>query len=78
MENLVFAGMLALIYTVTMVVLPCILLLVLANILYRLTRGRFFRWLSWRTMLPLCLLLAVGRGLFFEGLMTRPVFLITH
>lgn len=78
MENILFAGMLALIYTITMVVLPYLLILLLANIMYRLMAGRFFRWLSWRTMLPLCLLFASGWGLFFYGLMTRPVFLITH
>jgi len=78
MDDLFFAGMLALVYTVTMVVLPYIMILVLANITYRLMAGRFFRWLSWRTMLAFLILFAGGWGLFFYGLMTRPVFLITH
>lgn len=78
MENLLFVGALALVYTVVAVIGPYILLLVLANIIYRLVAGRFFRWLSWRTVLPLFVLFAGIWAIFFYGLMTQPVFLITH
>lgn len=78
MENLLFAGMLALIYTIAMLICPCILILVIANFIYRLAAGRYFRWVSWRTMLPLGVLLAGGWGIFFHALLTRPVFLIIH
>jgi hypothetical protein len=78
MENLLFAGTLALIYTVAVVVGPYILVLLLANLLCRLLAGKHFRWLSWRTLLPLLVLLAGCWGILFYGLLTRPVFLITH
>ena len=60
MENYLFAGMLALIYTVAMLLCPYVVVLVLANFTYRLAAGRYFRWLSWRTMLPFLVLLAGG------------------
>jgi hypothetical protein len=78
MENYLFAGMLALIYTVAMLVCPYVVVLVLANFTYRLTAGRYFRWLSWRTLAPLCALLVGGWSFFFYALLTSPVFLITH
>lgn len=78
MENLLFAGFLALIYTAAMIVLPYIALIVIANLIYLLSVGRYFRWVSWRTMTPLCVLFAGGWGMFFHALLTRPVFLITH
>jgi hypothetical protein len=77
-ENLLFAGMLALIYTIAMLICPYILILVAANLMYRLAAGRYFRWLSWRTIAPLCALLVGGWGIFFYALLTEPVFLITH
>ena len=78
MENLLFVGWLAIIYTFTMLICPYVILIVLANLSYRLAAGRYFRWLSWRTMLPLCALLVGGLSFFFYAIYTGPVFLITH
>ena len=78
MENFLFVGLLAVIYTVTMLICPYVVLIVLANLSYRLAAGRYFRWLSWRTMLPLGALLVGGLGFFFYAIYTGPSFLITH
>jgi hypothetical protein len=46
MENILFAGLLAVIYTITMLICPYVILIVLANLSYRLAAGGYFRWLS--------------------------------
>ena len=78
MENYLFAAVLALIYTVAMLVCPYIIVIVAANVAYRLMSGRYFRWWSRRTLVPFCVLSAGGWSFFFYALLTSPVFLITH
>ena len=78
MEDYIFVAPWALVFAVLMVVLPYLLLFALTNVVYRLVSGRFFRWVSWRTLVPFLLVLLGGWGFIIHAL-TRPhAFVITH
>ena len=68
----------ALVFAFVAVVPAYAVLLALVNVVYRLTSGRFFRWVSWGTFAPL-LLLFLGCAGFFFYTFTRPnAFVISH
>jgi len=51
---------------------PYALLIVLVNLVYRTSRGRFFRWFSKATVLPFLLLLLVSMGVAYAAWSTYP------
>jgi uncharacterized BrkB/YihY/UPF0761 family membrane protein len=78
MDTYFFMAGWALVFACVIVVPAYALLLALANVAYRLASGRFFRWTSWRTFVPL-LVLSLGVWGFFFYAFTRPnAFAITH
>ena len=67
-----------LLLTAAALILPYALLLALANLIYRLVSGRFFRWLSLRTVVPFFLVVGCVWGLFLYALLEGRAFVITH
>jgi hypothetical protein len=78
MDEFLFVAMIALIWTLMMVVAPYLILFALTNVVYRLVSGRFFRWMSWRTVVPFLLVFFGGWGFLIYVLFHEPVFVITH
>ena len=78
MNDFVFVCALALIYAVVMLAAPYLVLVLAANLLYRLAAGKFFRWLSWRTVVPFFVLLLGGWGFIAYALSDPRAFAITH
>lgn len=68
----------ALVFAFVIVAPAYALLLALVNVAYRLTAGRFFRWASWGTFVPFCLLLLGCAGFVFYTFMRPNAFVITH
>jgi len=78
LDTYYFLVMWALIFGSVVAVPAYSVLLALVNVAYRLKSGRFFRWLSWRTLAPFLVLLLACAG-FFLYAFTRPnAFVITH
>ena len=78
-DDVFIIGVLSLLYAWGLLLLPCMILVALANVVYRLASGRFFRWLSWRTVVPLAVVTLVGWAFFYNLLKnTSTAFVITH
>ena len=77
-DDMFIIGALSLLYAWALVLMPCLILLALANVVYRLVSGRFFRWVSWRTVVPLAAVTLVGWLLFYNELKGTAHFVITH
>ena len=77
-DDMFIIGALSLLYTWALLFMPCLILLALANVVYRLASGRFFRWVSWRTVVPLSLVTLGGWLFFYNMLKGTALFVITH
>ena len=77
-DDVFIIGILSLLYAWALVLMPCLILLALANVVYRLVSGRFFRWLSWRKVVPLAVVTLVGWLFFYHALKGTAHFVITH
>jgi hypothetical protein len=72
MDSYFFLAAWALLFASAVVVPAYVALLALVNVAYRLKSGRYFRWLSWRTVAPLTFVTVVGWFFFFRMLKGSP------
>jgi hypothetical protein len=77
-DDFFIIGVLSLVYAWVLLSVPYLILLALANIVCRLASGHFFRWVSWRTIVPLSLVTLGGWLFFYNMLKGTALFVITH